>query len=344
MEEWFAIHNAFIRYATSLDHGDVEAVVDVLHGRCVARKPGARQVRGPRRASASSRRRRPRLLEQDVQFRHVVSNLAGGGRGRARPRALLSARLPNPRRQDAVAVARRIRLRPRQGRRAAGWFTRRVVRRWTSRSASTISETKRMATQEPFSSTATPPPDELLDPDEAGRRKVAGQWARLPAGWRRFDGGMLTGTQYVLCVVGDPVRGDDHARGRSRATCSASRCTSSMRRRACCSSGSSCSARAWRCAMARTSASSCCCRSLRPAATPRDRADRPRCAAAVFSARDGLRRHRRARAGVAPDRSPGSTFRSPGRSWRFPSASRCCSITSRCSCGSRCAAASGAAA
>ena len=27
MEEWFAIHGTFIRYATSLDHGDVEGVV-----------------------------------------------------------------------------------------------------------------------------------------------------------------------------------------------------------------------------------------------------------------------------------------------------------------------------
>ena len=59
-----------------------------------------------------------------------------------------------------------------------------------------------MATLEPFSSTATPPPDEIVDPDVAGRRKVEGQWSLLPEGWRRFDRGIITGTQYLLCVVG----------------------------------------------------------------------------------------------------------------------------------------------
>ena len=59
-----------------------------------------------------------------------------------------------------------------------------------------------MASQEPFSSTATPPPDEIVDPDVAGRRKVAGQWSRLPEGWRRFDMAMISWTQYLLCIVG----------------------------------------------------------------------------------------------------------------------------------------------
>jgi len=59
-----------------------------------------------------------------------------------------------------------------------------------------------MATQVPFSSTATPPPEEMVDADEAGRRKVAGQWARMPAGWRQVDERIVVATQYVLCIVG----------------------------------------------------------------------------------------------------------------------------------------------
>ena len=45
-------------------------------------------------------------------------------------------------------------------------------------------------------------PPELLDPDEAGRRKVAEQWGRLPAGWRRLDKAVVTGTQGLLCLAG----------------------------------------------------------------------------------------------------------------------------------------------
>jgi TRAP-type C4-dicarboxylate transport system permease small subunit len=57
-----------------------------------------------------------------------------------------------------------------------------------------------MATQEPLRSPA--PPEELVYADEVGRRKIAEQWARLPAAWRRLDAALLMGTQYLLCVMG----------------------------------------------------------------------------------------------------------------------------------------------
>lgn len=45
-------------------------------------------------------------------------------------------------------------------------------------------------------------PPELLDPDEAGRRKIAGQWARLPEGWRKVDRAVVGATQGLLFVAG----------------------------------------------------------------------------------------------------------------------------------------------
>jgi len=43
---------------------------------------------------------------------------------------------------------------------------------------------------------------ELLDPDEAGRRKVAAQWALLPEGWRTVDRAIVAATQGLLFVAG----------------------------------------------------------------------------------------------------------------------------------------------
>ena len=74
IEEWFAIHNAFIRYATSLDHGDVEAVVACFTPDASLESP----VLGKFSGHAGIREfaaKTARLLAEDVQFRHVVSNL-----------------------------------------------------------------------------------------------------------------------------------------------------------------------------------------------------------------------------------------------------------------------------
>ena len=74
VEEWFAIQSVFVRYATSLDHGDVDAVVDCFlpQARIVSPVLGAFDGHVGIREFAL---RTARLLEEGVQFRHVVSNL-----------------------------------------------------------------------------------------------------------------------------------------------------------------------------------------------------------------------------------------------------------------------------
>jgi hypothetical protein len=86
MEDWFAINNAFIRYATSLDHGDVEAVVSCFTSEATIESP----VLGKFHGHAGVRdfaQRTANLLREHVQFRHVVTNLVAdvdGDRARAR--------------------------------------------------------------------------------------------------------------------------------------------------------------------------------------------------------------------------------------------------------------------
>lgn len=75
LEQWFAVNALFIRYATSLDHCDVEAVVGCfepdgwLDSPVLGRFDGAAGIR-------EFAQRTVRLKqEQGAQFRHVVSNL-----------------------------------------------------------------------------------------------------------------------------------------------------------------------------------------------------------------------------------------------------------------------------
>jgi ketosteroid isomerase-like protein len=74
-EDWLAIERLFIRYATSLDHGDVEAVVRCFTANAVLESP----VQGTFAGHAAIRdfaARTARLRDEEgVQFRHVVSNL-----------------------------------------------------------------------------------------------------------------------------------------------------------------------------------------------------------------------------------------------------------------------------
>ena len=58
-----------------------------------------------------------------------------------------------------------------------------------------------MQTDNPLGSAAIDQP-ELLDPDEAGRRKILDQWSRLPDGWRVVDKGIVNATQWILCIAG----------------------------------------------------------------------------------------------------------------------------------------------
>jgi ketosteroid isomerase-like protein len=73
-DEWFAIHETFVRYATCLDHGDVEGVVACFAEDAALASP----VLGRFAGHAGIRdfaQRTADLLAQGVQFRHVVSNL-----------------------------------------------------------------------------------------------------------------------------------------------------------------------------------------------------------------------------------------------------------------------------
>lgn len=73
-EDWFAIHEVFVRYATCLDHGDVEGVVACFVPEATLTSP----VLGRFDGHAGIRdfaQRTADLLRQGVQFRHVVSNL-----------------------------------------------------------------------------------------------------------------------------------------------------------------------------------------------------------------------------------------------------------------------------
>jgi len=75
LEQWFAVNELFIRYATSLDHCDVEAVVDCfapdgwLDSPVLGRFEGATGIREFAQRTARLKQ------EQGAQFRHVVSNL-----------------------------------------------------------------------------------------------------------------------------------------------------------------------------------------------------------------------------------------------------------------------------
>ena len=96
--------------------------------------------------------------------------------------------------------------------------------------------------------------------DGASSKRSSG---RLPPAWRqRRPRSSSRARSRVLCDRRG-VRPDDHARGASRATCSVSRSSSSTARPSSCSCGSSCSAPASRCGMARMWASSSCCRSMK---------------------------------------------------------------------------------
>lgn len=75
MAEWFDINNLFIRYATSLDRGDVDAVVDCFTEDGSIVSPVLGEFSG--HAGVRDFADRTALLKRDesVQFRHVVSNL-----------------------------------------------------------------------------------------------------------------------------------------------------------------------------------------------------------------------------------------------------------------------------
>ena len=86
LTDWFEINNAFIRYATSLDRGDVEAVVDCFSEDASLVSPVMGEFLGHAGIRDFASRTERLLREEGVQFRHVVSNLVvdvDGDRARA---------------------------------------------------------------------------------------------------------------------------------------------------------------------------------------------------------------------------------------------------------------------
>jgi hypothetical protein len=75
VEEWFAINVLFIRYATSLDHCDVEGVVGCFEPDGWLESPVLGRFDGSEGIREFAMRTVRLKQEQGVQFRHVVSNL-----------------------------------------------------------------------------------------------------------------------------------------------------------------------------------------------------------------------------------------------------------------------------
>lgn len=86
MEEWFAIQQRFIAYATSLDACDLDAVVDCFEPDCSLFSPILGRFAGHAGIRAFGQRTVD-LKAEGVQFRHVVGNLRAevdGDRAQAR--------------------------------------------------------------------------------------------------------------------------------------------------------------------------------------------------------------------------------------------------------------------
>ena len=86
MQQWFAIQDAFVRYATSLDRGDVEGVVECFTPDAELVSPVLGTFLGHAGVRDFAERTAQLLREEGVQFRHVLSNLVAdveGDRARA---------------------------------------------------------------------------------------------------------------------------------------------------------------------------------------------------------------------------------------------------------------------
>ena len=90
LEDWFAIHNLFVRYATALDACDVETVVACFEPDGWLESPVLGRFDGSEGVREFAMRTARLKQEQGVQFRHVVANLRAEVEGvRARARCYL---------------------------------------------------------------------------------------------------------------------------------------------------------------------------------------------------------------------------------------------------------------
>lgn len=87
LKDWFEINRLFIRYATTLDHGDVEGCVDCFREGAFIESPVLGRFEGRDGIRRFAERTAGVLRERGGQFRHVVSNLTAevaGDRARAK--------------------------------------------------------------------------------------------------------------------------------------------------------------------------------------------------------------------------------------------------------------------
>lgn len=75
MEDWFAIHNLFIRYTTALDRNNPVAVAECFTEDGLVISPLLGEFRGRAEIRGFAARTAQVSLERLAQFRHVVSNL-----------------------------------------------------------------------------------------------------------------------------------------------------------------------------------------------------------------------------------------------------------------------------
>ena len=75
LDEWFAVNELFVRYATSLDHCDVEGVVACFEPDGSLESPVLGRFEGAAGIRDFAQRTVRLKNEQGAQFRHVVSNL-----------------------------------------------------------------------------------------------------------------------------------------------------------------------------------------------------------------------------------------------------------------------------
>ncbi len=81
MADWFDINSVFIRYATALDHGDVEAVVACFTENASIVSPVLGEFSGHAGVRDFAERTARLKRDEGVQFRHVVSNLVADVEG-----------------------------------------------------------------------------------------------------------------------------------------------------------------------------------------------------------------------------------------------------------------------
>lgn len=86
LQDWFEINNLFIRYATTLDHCDIEGFAGCFRPTAFIESPVLGRFEGAEGIRAFAERTLRATRERRAQFRHVVTNLVvhvDGDRARA---------------------------------------------------------------------------------------------------------------------------------------------------------------------------------------------------------------------------------------------------------------------